>query len=107
MNLFEDVDERWWHHHTLGDGEAQSHGLAGLVVGVLADDDNLDLVERREVESVEDKVPRGIAGTLMVFPLHGLGELLEIGRLKLWFQPLFPGRFYLDIHDDSIFVILS
>ena len=98
VNLLKNIDERRGHHHTFRHGETQSHGLTRLVIRILTDDDNLHLVKRREVESIEDKMSGRIARPMLIFLSDGIGKLLEIRSLKLRLKILFPGWFYLYIH---------
>lgn len=67
LDFPENVDQRGWQAHTVGHGKAQSVSLPRLVVGVLADDDDLDPVERTKIEGVEDELTgwkTGVAGIL-------------------------------------------
>jgi hypothetical protein len=68
------------------------------VVGILADDDHLHLIEGTEVEGVEDESPRRVACGCSVFLPHTFCQLLEIGLGKLALQPLLPRFFYLYVH---------
>ena len=72
-HLLEDILERRGEGHAVGHGEAEALGLAGLVVGVLAEDDDLDAVEGAEVEGVEDGGGRGIAGALAILLMDKAG----------------------------------
>ena len=72
--------------------------LSWFVVRVLPDNNYFHLIERAEVEGIEDKRTRRIAGTRLVFLPHLCRELLKIRFLKLSSQLLFPGWFYLYIH---------
>ena len=82
-NLLEDVEQRGRHGHPFGHREAQSHGLSGLMVGVLPDDHHLHLVEGTEVEGVEDEVSRWVTGAALVLLAHLLGESGEVGLVEL------------------------
>ena len=84
-NLLEDVEQRGRHGHPFGHREAQSHGLSGLMVGVLPDDHHLHLVEGAEVEGVEDEVSRWVTGSALVLLAHLLGESGEVGLVE--FRP--------------------
>ena len=106
VNLLEDIDERGRHHDAFRHREAQPHGLARLMVRILADDDNLHLIKRREVESIEDKVSGRIARTILILLPHGIGKLLEISRLKLRLEILPPRWFYLYVHNRKRYLVL-
>ena len=97
-NLAEDVLQRRGEGHAGLHGEAQPMGLSRLMVGVLADDDHLHLVEGTEVEGIEDETGRRVAAHGLVLLTHGLGQLCEIGLLKLALQLSLPRLFYLYIH---------
>ena len=53
------------------------------MVGVLADNHDLDLVERTVVEGIEDESGWWVYGGAHVFGTHKLGELDELVCLKL------------------------
>ena len=61
LYLLEDVLQRWWKRYAVAHREAQSVSLSRFVIRVLSDDDHFHLVERTQVEGVEDKVSWGIA----------------------------------------------
>ena len=48
-------------------------GLAWLMVGVLADEYDLYLVEGTEVESIENESSRWINGAVSIFGAHEVG----------------------------------
>ena len=98
LNLLEDVLQRRGKQHTVLYGEAQPMCLAWLMVGVLSDDDHLDLVEGTEVEGIEDERARRIACACPVFLTDGSSELGEVGFDELALQLFLPRRFYLYIH---------
>ena len=102
LNLLEDILQRRWKQHTVLYGEAQTMCLSWLVVGVLSDDDHLDLVEGTEVEGIEDERARRIARTHPVFLTDGSGELGEVGFVELLLQLLFPRRFYLYVNHEVL-----
>ena len=99
LYLLEDVLQRGREGHAVLHREAQAVSLAGLVVGVLADDDHLHLVEGAQVEGIEDEAARRIAGSSGVFLSHAFGQLCEIGFLKLALQVLLPCGLYLYVHE--------
>lgn len=68
------------------------------MIRILTDDDNLHLIERREVESIEDEVSGRIARTILILLSDSFRELLEIRSLKLRLEILLPGGFYLYVH---------
>lgn len=51
------VLQRWWHLHSLVDAETHAHGLIIVNVGILPQDDNLDIAESRLLVRIEDLVP--------------------------------------------------
>lgn len=101
-DLLEDVLQRGRERDAVRHREAEAVGLALPVVGVLTDDDDLQLVERTLVESPEDvararKDPSG--GVLLP---DEIGQFPEIGLVEFGLQNLFPVLRYLDIHDRSV-----
>ena len=96
--LLEYVDERWWHQHTVGHRETQSHGLSGFMVGVLSEDDHFHLVERAQAEGIEDTLSGRITGVLLVLLPHGIDEAGKIRLVKLCTYILLPRFFYLYFH---------
>ena len=81
--FLEDVDERLGEGHAVLHGEAQPVRLPVLMVGILPDDDDLDLVKGGAVEGIEDAWPRRKDAVVpLLFLQKGL-ELCEIWRLKL------------------------
>ena len=101
LYLLEDVDKRRRHDNALRHREAQPHGLSLLVIRILPDDHHLHLVEGTEVESVEDQMARREALLRLVFFFHLLGEAGKVRLVKLRAQVLFPGRFYLYVHNEK------
>ena len=55
FDFFEDIDERWGRGDAFWDGEAQSMGLAGAVIGILAENHHFDVVEGGAVHGVENQ----------------------------------------------------
>ena len=96
LYLQEDVAQRGRKIHPVIHAEAEAVGLARSVVGVLAQDDHLDLVGRCAVEGVEDEVSRRVACPGRVLRMNKADELAKVGLGKLVAQHRFPGR--LDIH---------
>ena len=98
LYLLEDVLQGWREGYAVLDGEGESVSLARLMVRVLPYDDDLDLLERTQVEGIEDKPPRRVARARGILLTYGGGELQEIRLLKLSRQVFFPRRVYLYIH---------
>lgn len=96
--LAEYVDQRGRRLNAVTNGEAQAVGLAGLMIWVLTNDDNLDTVERAQIEGVENQRSRRIARAAPVFVTHKIGEFLEIWLLKLAADMLPPRFFYFYVH---------
>ena len=68
------------------------------MIGVLSDDDHLHLIERAQVEGIENQSARWIARRRLVFLANNSRQMLEIGLVELPLQLLFPRGFYLYIH---------
>ena len=90
LYLLEDVLKRRRKRHACRHREAQTLRLTRLVVRVLTDNHHLHRVERTEVEGVEDERTRRIARRCGIFLAHEVGELGEIGLLKLRSDMLAP-----------------
>ena len=76
-------------------GEAETFGLSGFVVRVLADDDHLHLVERTEVECSKYLFSGRIAGPLTIFVTDEFCERLEIRFFELVGKDFTPRCFNL------------
>ena len=100
-DLLEDVLQRGREGNSVRDRETKPVGLSGTVIGVLADDDHFQAVERAFVEGAEDvaaareNAPRG------VFLPYELRELREIGFFELRGEEFLPVGGYLYIHVTS------
>ena len=103
LYLLEDVDQRGGKCHSIVDGEAEAMGLAGAMIGVLPDDDDLHTVERTKVERIEDEPSGGKDGALSIFLTNKFGEAHEIVFLKFGGQLLFPAFFNSYVHNFSSF----
>ena len=92
VQLLEDILQAGRERHTVGHREREAVGLSRAVVRVLTQDDHLHLVERREVEGVEDQGTRGIYGILPLLADEKRLEVGEIRCLELRPQHLVPTR---------------
>ena len=72
--------------------------LSRFMVRVLSDDDHLHLVERTQVEGIEDQSSRRIARSGVVFLSDGGGQLCEVRLLELLLQVFLPGWLYLYVN---------
>lgn len=104
LYLLKDVEERGWWRCTLGDGEAESVGLTGVVVGVLTEDNDLYLVERCLVEGTEEVAWRRIhCFTLIeIVGPYPLGKGLKLGGREVVSERRLPTLVYLHLHSGSI-----
>ena len=98
LYFLKDVLQRGRQLHSVFYREAQPLGLSRLVVGVLAYYHHFHAFERAKVESVEYLPPGRVARPGAVFPAHEVGETGEIGRGKLFFEPLAPRWVNLYVH---------
>ena len=90
--LFNYVHQRRRHGYAVGHGKAEAHGLPRLVIGILAENDDLHLVERGAVEGGEDVGTFGIAGIVgAVFDEESF-QLRKIGCVELGLQDSKPRR---------------
>ncbi len=97
-DLFEDVLKRGGKGRAVLHREAEPVRLAGLVVGVLTDDDHLDAVEGTVRKGVEDVRSGGIDRRLAVLLAHEIGQFHEIVFLKFAGQTRFPARLHFYVH---------
>lgn len=105
--FFKDIDEGGWRGDGFLDGEAEAVGLAGAMVGVLSQQDDLDLIEGSSVEGVEDKAAGRIDRPVAhLFVFEQGGDLAEIGFAEFRAEKFFPAFFYLDVHSWGIRLIV-
>ena len=72
-------------------------GLARAVIRVLAEDDDLDLVQRRRVERVENHRARRIDFLARrALLLQEIAQLCHVGLVEFGTQCLLPARFEFD-----------
>ena len=64
---------------SFGDRERETHGLAGPVIGVLAQNHNAYICGRGERERIEDVVLRGIDGLGLAHGVDVFQEMLRLG----------------------------
>jgi len=99
VQFFEYIDEGGWGWDAFLDREAEAVGLAGAVVGVLAEEDDLDFVEGGCVEGVEDESAGGVDGAAgCPFGFEVVDDLEEIRFGEFGFEDLFPAFFDLYLH---------
>ena len=92
------IRERRGYLHAFGHRERESHGLSGLVIGVLTDDDDTHLVKGTRVKGVKNKTSRRKTAAGLILGTHILSEEFEIGFVKLRLQYALPRWFYSDVH---------
>ena len=98
VDFLDDVDQRRRHLDALRHRETEPHGLARLMVGVLAKDDNFHAVERCMIEGRENEASRRIASVLLPLGDEELLQLGEVRCLKLRLQHLIPTGIYFNCH---------
>ena len=96
--LLRDVEERRRRLDVRRDIKRQSLGLPGLVIGVLSENDDLDLVERGAVEGVEYLAGRRIDYAVSVGVLHKCDEIGEVWFFKLRRKYALPRFFDFNFH---------
>lgn len=69
VEFFVNVLQGGGNAHTFGRRKRQAHGFAGIVVGVLPQDDNFDFVEGRAVKGVKNERPRRVNYLIGLFLL--------------------------------------
>lgn len=99
VQFFEDVDEAGRRGDAFGDGEAKAVSLSGAVIGILTEQDDLDLFEGGGVEGVEDEPAGGIDGAAAdLFVFQEGDDLAEIRFGEFLAEGLFPAVFYFYFH---------
>ncbi len=97
LYLLEDVPERWRKWYAVLNGEAKSVCLPVAMVGVLPQDDHLNVVERCLVEGIEDEPCRREALHGAILLADEVGQLPEVWLLKLGGEPGFPTLLHADV----------
>jgi hypothetical protein len=72
------------------------------MIWVLADDYDLDFIDRAAVEGAEDISARGIDHPTAILTLNKRGKLLEIGLRELLLEQLFPIFCYTNIYHKCV-----
>jgi hypothetical protein len=99
VEFFEDIDQGRGRGDAFGYGKAQPMGLAGAVIRVLAQQDDLDLIDGGGVKGVENETTRRINADPAHFLRFQKGDdLQEVGFGELLFEGLFPAFFDFYIH---------
>ena len=80
-------------------------GLSFLVIRVLPYDNHLYLVERAQVERIENKRAGRIATPRGIFVAHELRQRRKVRLRELAAQDVHPTFFYLDIHKNRKLLI--
>ncbi len=96
-----DVDKRRGYGDAGLDGEAESMRLIGTMIGILPENDDLHLVERRAVERLEDETSRRVDDTFGIGFADKLRQFHEIGTIKLFLENPPPRLVDFHIHDAS------
>ena len=99
VQFLKDVDEGGGRGDGFLDGKAKAVGLASAMVGVLSEQDDLDLIDGSGVEGVEDeaagRIDRPVAH---LFVFEQGSDLAEIGFTEFRSEEFFPAFFDLDVH---------
>ena len=90
MHLLQDVAQRRRKRNTLTHREAEAIGLTWTMVGVLADDYDLDFIKRTAVKGAEYVATRGVDYPTAILTPHEGCKLLEIGLRELLTKYLLP-----------------
>ena len=91
MDFLEDVDQRRRRGHVRAHGEAQAVGLAGTVVGVLAENNHAHLIQRCAVQGVEAMLAGGEQGlSRLLFRREEFSQLLHVGLTEFVTKVLRP-----------------
>ena len=98
FQLLIDILQRRREGNAVRHREAEAVGLPGAVVGILADDDDLQFVEGAFVEGPEDIAAARVDASRGVFLPDEIGQGDEIGFLEFGGEDLFPVGCDLYIH---------
>lgn len=97
LQFFVDVHQRRRRRHPWLHRETQAVGLAGAVIGILAENHHFHLLQRRGVQRIEDHRPRRVdlfAGS--VFLAQEFAQLVHVGLVELGAQSSLPTGFEFD-----------
>lgn len=89
VNFFVNIDERGRDRLRVGDGKGEAVGGARRVIGILAEDDDLNLMEigRKSAKNIGLRREDGLSFVGLV---EELAELLKIGLRELRIEKFFP-----------------
>ncbi|CAH0321498.1 hypothetical protein SRABI112_05338 [Pseudomonas mediterranea] len=97
LQFLEDIHQRRRRGYARLHRKAQAMGLARAVVRVLTEDHDLDLVQWRGIEGIEDQRSRRVdlfAGGVLL--AQEFAQLCHVGLVELGTQRLLPARFEFD-----------
>ena len=98
VNFLEDINQRRRRGYVRAYGEAQAVGLAGAVVGVLAEDNHAHLIQRCTVQGVEAMVAGGEQGFSGLFlRRQEVSQLLHVGLAEFVTKVLSPAPVRLEL----------
>ena len=83
LNLLEDILQRGRKLDTVLNRETQSVGLSWLVIGILTDNDNLNLIKWTKIKGVEYQFTWRIARVLLILGSNRIGEPDKIILVEL------------------------
>ena len=101
--LLKDVLQRRGKGNTVVHRKTESVGLPLAVIGVLADDDHFEFLERALVEGAEDVAAARIDALCGVFVANEVDELREVGFFEFGSQQFLPVGGYFHVHSRSNF----
>lgn len=101
VQFLENVDERGGRLDSHRYREAKSVSLAWVVVGVLADDDRLDFIDRAKVEGRKNLGSRRVNHVVFcLFLQKFFFNLFKVWLLELVCEQVEPGFFEFDGHNE-------
>jgi len=94
LKFLVDIDQGCRDPDAFRDGEAETHGLARLMIGILSEDDHLDLVKWGRIKGIEDQ-GTGRVDCFAVLPGldQELPDLAKVGKFEFGCQGLLPTCF--------------
>ena len=102
--LLKDILQRGGMWHSVSHREAETMRLSRTVVGVLTNDNHLQLIERTFIEGTKDVATARIDAARGILLLHKTYQLLEVGFRKLLLEQGLPIGRNSHIHRQNVFV---